>query len=153
MRLLLSSQIISFALSCLANAKPSRDLHPDMQIFKTAFDMPLNVKDFNRKWNNKIQRKRKQHLYALGNMAVYGKKLVSNDYSTMSGAIEQLGRHPKETDDFYFEYYVAGNNYVHRLLKFDECDAKKGNLFGETRPMRRAMLLTECRLILNKEVK
>ncbi len=150
MKLLKSHKIVSFAGTCIANAKPSRELYPDMQIFKTAFDMPLDIKDFNRKWDNKIQRERIQHFYELGYMAVYGKRNVTDDFSTMSGAIEQLGRLPKETDDFYFEYVVSGNNYVHRLLKFDEWDSKKGDLIGNIRPMRRAMLLTECRLILNK---
>ncbi len=153
MKILESSRIIQFAMSCIANAKPSRELQPGMQTFKSCFDMPLNIKDFNKKWNSKIQRKRKQHIYDLGYMAIYGKEDVAEYLSTMSGTIEQLSRNPKETDDFYFEYFVAGNNYVHRFLKFNEWDAKKGDLIGNVRPMRRAMLLTECRLILNKEVK
>ena len=64
------------------------------------------------------------------------------DYHSMGGAIEILGRCPKEIDNFYFEYLVTGTNYIHRFLKFDEWDAKKSDLAGEIRPMRRAMLLS-----------
>ncbi len=150
MKLLKSPKILSFTMSCIANAKPSRELHPNMQIFKTCFDMPLDITDFNTKWDNKIQRWRRNHLYDLGNMAVYGKKNANDDFHTMSGAVEQLGRLPKETDGFYFEYFVSGDNYFHRFLKIDERDDKKGDLLRNIRPMRRAIIFTECHLILNK---
>lgn len=142
MKTLESSHIINFAMSCIANAMPTNEIHPDMQIFKECFDMPLKTKDFNRKWHNKFRREWKRHIYDLGYMAIYGEKSSRNNITSLSGAIEQIGRTPRNNDKFYFEYLVSGTNYKKRFLSVLEWN-ELSNFDGDVVPMRRAQILSE----------
>ena len=147
--------IFDFAGRCIARAKAADDVTKNMQIFKTVFEVKIGIDNFHLIWKNKLNRAWQEHIFMLGQTAIYGQKGESGNIRWLSGAIEQLGRFPKVSDKFYFEY-LSGNS-IHRFLKVFIWDDKLVSLNTAiyhndeiSIPVRRCQILSDCSLKLEK---